>query len=217
MSRLLLLTVCLMSAAAYPEGAPKTGGEGKNVCINMFPTGHGANAQSSTPPYELKVDKTSLGNGRITVTLKVKDGGTTYFEGVFVQARMASCGSTVGMEAIGKFSLSANDPFLQLYNCGDNMVNNAVGQKVNPRTTSTTFYWDQPASATGHVFFRATVVKNTQTFWTNVFSEFVRDTTNTSELNTTYCEVQMTNDNAPSSVSPVTSLIVAAFVIVKMF
>ncbi|KAK7508161.1 hypothetical protein BaRGS_00000400 [Batillaria attramentaria] len=219
MRSLLLIAAHVALVAAYGTGPPKGDQEGAaKVCMDMFPVGHGEDARTEAPPYEIRLDATQLSLGS-PISVKSDQTTYTYFEGVFVQARMASCGSSEGMEALGSFSIAENDTFLQLYSCGKGQMDNAVGHKEASHQSNITFLWHPPASEPGHVYFRATVAKNRTHFWTNVFSPFVTDPSDTRSLpqddamNNKYCDVRSTLAGAASSVFALTPLIIAAFVI----
>ncbi|XP_025110852.1 putative defense protein 3 [Pomacea canaliculata] len=179
-----VLLSCCGPSLAYPDGAPT------EACTNMFPSGHHADAQSSTPPYELTVSSTSLTASNVyTVTLKVKSGQTTTFKGLFVQARLAdNCNNT---SPHGTFTVPS-DGFLKLTPC--TVANDAVTQINDIPQTTKTFNWTSPSSIPGTVYFRATVVYNEKTFWTDVSSDFLRPSgaTGTPQV----CTVQKTSGGA---------------------
>ena len=231
---LALCSLTVLSVTAYPMGPPKanTGNATltmlhEELCKDMFPYGHGKDAQSVAPPYEFLLSRTTLNepmkslemSGPITVTLRVKDGQTEfpYFEGLIVQARAAHCNSGDKMEAIGTFELyNQSDSFIEVFECFG--AKNSIAHKAHEKPTEVKFLWQPPRSEPGNIYFQATVVKNTETFWTNVFSKFVMDGTDTSTTEGEYCKVRSmwkTDTGAASSVSAVTSLIIAAFVTVN--
>ncbi|PVD23106.1 hypothetical protein C0Q70_16368 [Pomacea canaliculata] len=114
-----VLLSCCGPSLAYPDGAPK------EACTNMFPIGHHADAQSSTPPYELTVSSTNLtASTQYTVTLRVKSGQTTTFKGLFVQARLADNCNNVSPQ--GTFTVPS-DGFLKLTQC--TVANGDGGEK----------------------------------------------------------------------------------------
>ncbi|KAK7508160.1 hypothetical protein BaRGS_00000399, partial [Batillaria attramentaria] len=110
------LTVALFPLLLLPPAAAFGTGPPLDACATMFPVGHGFDAQLVPPPYELSVSTTQVTLGStVTVTLKVKDGfGQEYFEGIFVQARLASCESVT---PVGTFSIPQHE-FLKLLSCG---------------------------------------------------------------------------------------------------
>ena len=61
------------------------------------------------------------------------------------------------------------------------------------------------------------MVKNEKTFWTNVFSEYVEDATDQSEVPTMHCGVQSKQSSSASSLGALASLVVAAVVISLRF
>ncbi|KAK7100442.1 putative defense protein Hdd11 [Littorina saxatilis] len=202
----LLALAVVHVAHGYPNGPPV------KACTSMYPSGHKVDAQTSDPPYELLVSSNTVQLGQdVTVTLKMKtdhDPAYPYFEGVFVQARMANCMSDL---PIGTFSVPENDPFLRVMDCHADRPMSAVSHKNHTHQTEKMFTWTAPTSEPGRIYFRATVVKNTETFWTNVYSPYLEDDTDDSNVPGKYCEVQSTVGSA-SSLAAVTSLVVAAVI-----
>ncbi|KAL8590227.1 hypothetical protein ACOMHN_010422 [Nucella lapillus] len=193
---------------AYPNGPPM------GACGHMFPTGHGNDAMTSDPPYSLVVTggPLTMTGQTFNLTLRVK-GGTEYkyFKGWFVQARMASC--YMPEKPLGSFILPPGDTYSQLMNCHKERPNSALAHNKSMHVNDKlTFQWQAPNSLPGHFYFRATVVKNKSTFWTNVFSEIIKDESDQYfPVPTKYCDVCMKKAACTaSSFAALTSLIVAA-------
>ncbi|XP_025110850.1 putative defense protein Hdd11-like isoform X1 [Pomacea canaliculata] len=178
---LAVLLSCCGPSLSYPVGPPT------DACEDMFPIGHHADAHTTTPPYELVVSSTNLtSNTQYSVTVRVKSGQSTFFKGIFVQARLADNCNNVS--PLGHFSISSNDSFLQLMQCS--AANDAVSQKNDTVQTNKNFTWTSPSVIPGTVYFRATVVYNEKIFWTDVFSGFLLPSG--AKLNPQYCPVQKT-------------------------
>ncbi|XP_064606381.1 putative defense protein 3 [Liolophura sinensis] len=155
-------------AVAYPDGAPTL------ACGEMFPTGHKADAQNSDAPYTIGVSSNSYANSaNITVTLDVK--GDNYYEGVFIQARIAKCPNN--STAIGTYVF--NNTLLKTINCF-NQQKNALTHSTKEKKRKLVFTWVPPSPAVGTVYFRGTFVKETEEFWTDVSSDFISDGRTTS-------------------------------------
>lgn len=206
MWRLLMLAMMLMAMVAevrgYPQGPPVS------ACGDMFPQGHKVDAKPITPPYTLSASPATVAAGE-TVTLSLEATGDStypYYEGMFVQARWASCDSD---EPVGTFTVPQNDDFLKLMTC-NNTAASAVSNKVSNHETNKTFTWTAPTPFQGRIYFRATVVKNKENFWTNVFSSYVTYTGDTSQAPAEYCTVRSTWSSSVPGLSA--SLIVAVIV-----
>jgi len=199
-----LVVIPLGLVNAYPEGPPA------DSCGDMFPSGHGADAHTISAPFTLTASATNFtANAMITLWVNATGDATyPYYEGVFVQARKAS--SCNDSTPVGTFTIPANDNFLKVMSCSGGS-NNAVAHKTATHETGRMFTWTAPATSSGHVFFRATVVKNEKNFWTNVFSGVIRDMAATTAVpSSVTCTVKMTG--AASSIAAATSLVFAAFV-----
>ncbi|XP_076462852.1 putative defense protein 3 [Babylonia areolata] len=192
------------SVTAYPNGAPDS------TCLSMFPVGHRVNAMTSSPPFALEVTGGPLTfpNQSLTVTLRVKRD-PDHFVGMLVQARMADCYSD---KPVGSFYFQGEGNFLKVMDCHIERPRSAVSHNASvKRTNKVQFFWLSPMSPPGHIYFRATVVKNVTTFWTNVFSEMVQDASDSRPLPRHHCDVctRLAACSA-SSLAAVTSLVTAA-------
>ncbi|XP_066298530.1 putative ferric-chelate reductase 1 isoform X1 [Branchiostoma lanceolatum] len=151
---------------AYPSGAPST------ACTDMFPQ-HGPSEQTSTPPYELVVDKTTYAGGEeVQVTLQ-RTGNSATFKGFFIQAR--TVGST---DAQGRFT-TLDSGTTKTVNCGSEANSeNGVTHTGRTEKTEVAVTWTAPANRVGHIQFRATVVQTETVFWVSeVTSAYVEDPT----------------------------------------
>ncbi|XP_041351735.1 putative defense protein 3 [Gigantopelta aegis] len=187
-----VVMVALTTVSCHPEGPPL------EACVDMFPTGHKVDAQKSTAIANIALRRadgskatTYSANEMITVTLATANPSDTtiYYEGMFVQARRANCGSDKRTEPVGKFTHEPSN-YLKTLDCGG-ITKSAICHKDHIHQTNQTFTWTAPATPVGHIYFQATVVKNTQTFWTGVTSEFLKDSNDQSAPK--YCEYRKTN------------------------
>ncbi|XP_025110844.1 putative defense protein [Pomacea canaliculata] len=202
---LVVLLSCCGPSLGYSTGPPTS------ACTDMYPEGHNADAQTTILPFELLVSNTTFTpNAKIVVTLQVKSSmPTMFFKGMFVQARLAgNCSNT---SPVGTFSIPTGDTYLQLLSCGQ--LSSSISHKNSlVQIHSKNFTWTAPSTATGRIFFRATVVKSKQEFWTNVFSPYVKPVSDTSSPPTTGCEVRKTlvQTSTPASSSYKTSSTVSS-------
>ncbi|XP_025110857.1 putative defense protein Hdd11-like [Pomacea canaliculata] len=125
---------------------------------------------------------------------------------MFVQARLADdCSVT---SPIGSFNIPVNDNFMQQMVC--DKTNDAVSHRMKSAQNSKSFIWTPPPTIPGTIYFRATVVYNKTTFWTDVFSEFLLPSG--AKPNPQYCPVQKTFVTTTSSATKVTSTKVSSTV-----
>lgn len=169
--------LCLSCFATVVYGYPN--GARVGACETMTP-GHGAAVQTGPSPYQVTLnnERYSPGN-RITITVS---GGT--FRGLLVQARPANC-STVTFPT---FSLMANESNFQTLDC-NSVANSAVTHTNRNDKTQAEFYWT-PAASLGHVYFRATVVQNFNTYWVGIQSSVLSDTNSADPVPDSVCDMQ---------------------------
>lgn len=199
----LMVVVSVGVVSGYPGGPPL------HSCSHMYPTGHHANAKTITPPYILSATPTTISAGTTVTVNLVATGDKTYpyYEGVFVQARKADCQNE---SPIGTFSVAANHPFLKLMDCGGKTASAVAHKTSKPHQTNNTFTWTVPKDYQGRVYFRATVVKNEKTFWTDVFSPYLTYSNDTSAAPAQYCPVQSKDSSSVSALTA--SLLFVVFV-----
>ncbi|OCT85247.1 putative ferric-chelate reductase 1 [Xenopus laevis] len=150
----LLLTICSLHVAAYPNGKVEV------ACSTMEPN-HGTSAQTSPSPYSLNVSNTTYGDGEnITVTLS-NTSVVPPFEGFLIQARAVG-----GNTPLGTFKVSDN--VTQTLKCGT--ANSAVSHTSNNEKTLIQVTWTGPNIRSSAYEIRATVVQNTTIYWVNVRS-----------------------------------------------
>ncbi|XP_069105805.1 putative defense protein 3 [Argopecten irradians] len=151
------------------------------ACVSMFPI-HGADAQSSESPFTIIVNKNTYSPGEeITVFVNTTDNNPDieFFEGLIIQARRARCDVVNYEEALGTFVLGSSEDFLGLMDCQGG-ANSSVVHKAHAHIYNRTFTWIAPSTRVGHIYFRGTIARRQSTFWTNVKSSFIRDTTDAS-------------------------------------
>nr|XP_034309391.1 putative ferric-chelate reductase 1 [Crassostrea gigas]XP_034309392.1 putative ferric-chelate reductase 1 [Crassostrea gigas]XP_034309393.1 putative ferric-chelate reductase 1 [Crassostrea gigas] len=173
---LLAALVFIPGVTPYPYGPPL------GACMSMFPKGHGVDAQKSPPPFEILVNSTSYREADvIQITINTTGlQGVSYYEGMMIQARRSACDLDKPTKSHGKFSLQANEWFLDTMDC-ENNPQSAVVHKNHSHVESNVFYWTAPAP-TGHIYFIGTIVKNKTLFWTNVLSPLIKDVNSNEEV-----------------------------------
>ncbi|KAK3577480.1 hypothetical protein CHS0354_026427 [Potamilus streckersoni] len=184
---LVFLFASLEMTTSFPSGPPNT----TVVCKEMFPVGHGVDAQMSNPPYKIFLSQniyTPL--EKIQVTVQAERG--YFIRGLFLQARLADCSGDHKDVPIGTFFLKPDERYLKTVSCLNRRYS-TVSHLSNTPLDHAVFDWYAPDPHTGHIYFRATVVKQRRTFWTNVMSEFVRDIG--SHAHPEYCPVRHLIDN----------------------
>ncbi|OWF38106.1 putative defense protein [Mizuhopecten yessoensis] len=178
----LIVEVLVILTCILPQPSRGFGmGPPLGACVDMWPKDHGADAQTSDPPYTITVSKNTYSPGE-TLTVVVNttiNKEIQFFEGLLVQARRANCFHQQYEEAVGSFGLQAGETFLGLLDCQGGR-NSAVGHIAHEHIVDRTFTWTAPANSVGHIYFRATVARRQKTFWTQVTSNFVRDASESS-------------------------------------
>ncbi|KAL3868654.1 hypothetical protein ACJMK2_041433 [Sinanodonta woodiana] len=198
---LVILFASIEVTTSFHSGPPNT----TIVCKEMFPVGHGVDAQMSSPPYKIFLSQNIYTpSEKIQVTVQAEKGH--FIRGLFIQARLADCSGDHKDVPIGTFFLKPDERYLKTVSCLNTQYS-AVSHLSNTPLGNAVFDWYAPDSHQGHIYFRATVVKQRRTFWTNVMSEFVRDIG--SHAHPEYCPVRSLIDKdqelttpQPSTVSP---------------
>ncbi|XP_033738606.1 putative defense protein [Pecten maximus] len=170
----MLMCVLPMPSRGFGMGPPL------GACVDMWPV-HGADAQTSDPPYTITVSKDTYTPGE-TLTVMVNttiNEDIKFFEGMILQARRANCLHKHFEEAVGTFDLPLGETFLGLLHCQGGR-NSAVGHIAHAHIVDRTFTWTAPATSVGHIYFRATVARRQKTFWTKVTSNFILDASESS-------------------------------------
>ncbi|XP_019631228.1 PREDICTED: putative ferric-chelate reductase 1 [Branchiostoma belcheri] len=135
-----------------------------SACSDMVPA-HKVPGQTSSPPYQLTVDKQTYSPGeRINVT--IQRTGSETFEGFYIQAR------PVGQDQpVGTFT-AIDDEITLVVDCAPH-TQNAVGHRRTNyslpivQKTVVSVIWTAPNVTVGDFQFRATVLQNFTTFWVN--------------------------------------------------
>lgn len=151
-----LLTVgWIQQATGYGRGAPDT------TCSTMLPR-HGPNPQTSPSPYATTPLQTSVEpGGTITVRLAAINPADN-FRGFLIHATNSSSQSFM---ALGSF---INPPSnTKSVTCSPGLQNSLTHGDGRGKT-SLDITWQAPAEYQGDVEFRATFVKDYNTFWTQV-------------------------------------------------
>ncbi|CAH1242948.1 FRRS1 [Branchiostoma lanceolatum] len=135
-----------------------------SACATLTPA-HRVLGQTSTPPYELLVDKQTYGVGE-QITVTIQRTGTETFQGFYIQAR------PVGQnQPVGTF-IALNDNNTLVVDCAPD-TQNAVGHKKIVdivEKTIVSVIWTAPNVTAGDIQFRATVLQNFATFWVDSLS-----------------------------------------------
>ncbi|KAM4022194.1 defense protein l(2)34Fc-like [Anomaloglossus baeobatrachus] len=156
---LLALVFLPMHSDGYPNGKVEP------ACSTMMPS-HGADAQSSFPPYSLSFSSVNYtGKLGFTVTLS-KDPGGNDFKGFLIQARPP--GENTPM---GTFIVNGTDA--QTLCSSSEFPDRAVSHTSSNMKSNVAVIWLPPKKASTDIQFRATVVQARTIFWTNVFSDVI--------------------------------------------
>ncbi|KAM4722464.1 putative ferric-chelate reductase 1 [Rhinophrynus dorsalis] len=178
----LLFVILPLHIVAFPNGRVEP------ACSTMIPH-HGVEPQTSQAPYTLTTSSNTYSPGQeITVTLSTTG---TQFKGFLIQARTDN-----GTTPVGSFKVITPDA--QPLTCTTAAA--AVSHTSNNLKTSIQVIWVAADSNGTDIHFRATVVENKLTFWTNVVSSRL---TFSETLATTVVPISSTTMNN-NSTSPTT-------------
>ncbi|XP_035699487.1 ferric-chelate reductase 1-like [Branchiostoma floridae] len=138
-----------------------------SACDDMVPA-HKVPGQTSSPPYELLVDKQTYSVGE-QINVTIQQTGSQTFEGFYIQAR------PVGRnEPVGTFT-ALDDDITLVVDCAPD-TQNAVGHRRTNyslpivQKTVVSVIWTAPNVTVGDIQFRATVLQNFTTFWVNALA-----------------------------------------------
>ncbi|KAL4236448.1 DOMON domain-containing protein frrs1L [Mactra antiquata] len=163
---LLLSVVCCCHS--YSLGPPDT------VCESMLPN-HNVSVYSAEPaPFSFRLNATEYGPGDV-IEVFVKAEGQWFMEGTMIQARTVECQG--GVTSVGEFSVQASEDFLKPMKCFKKKAS-ALVHYSHLHIYNRTFFWTAPSEPVGHVFLKATFVRNVKIFWMNVHSPFIFDKSN---------------------------------------
>lgn len=166
----LIITVLLCCYHGYRNGPPL------EACGDMFPEGHGVQAQTNQTPFTFTVNATQYRPGDV-IKVVFNSSGDWFMEGALIQMRTLECkGSS---PAVGRFSVEQNEDFLQTFDCFSKHAS-ALRHFEHLKIYNRTFYWTAPSEAVGHVYIKATIARNQQLFWTNVTSPLIYDASDSS-------------------------------------
>ncbi|ESO95889.1 hypothetical protein LOTGIDRAFT_239394 [Lottia gigantea] len=164
----IYILVVILGICHYGNGYP--GGAPDSACGAMFPSGHSAPPQGSSPPYRIILAKKTYSPGEtVKVIIEAKKGH--YFKGILLQARNIGC-NVNGSDIVGVFT--ANDNELETKHCFGKVHSSVTHNSNSPKRTKF-IYWTAPVHSAGHVIIRATLVEDTSTFWINVVSDILVD------------------------------------------
>ncbi|XP_052817397.1 putative defense protein Hdd11 [Mya arenaria] len=154
------------------------------ACGDMFPTGHGFQASTDASPFSFNLTKNTYSPGeRIEVYLNTSQEmyGDYFMEGVLIQMRPVTC----EVKSIGTFSVPDQDEFLKPFSCFGR-DGSALRHYSHLHIYNRTFSWTAPSQSSGHLYIRATIARNQEKFWTNVYSEYILDESISASANLTH-------------------------------
>ncbi|KAL3869923.1 hypothetical protein ACJMK2_042545 [Sinanodonta woodiana] len=172
----IVTLLCLPGVLSYALGPPLTS------CTDMFPSGHGFDAQNangSQPPFSITLNSTTYNPGDV-IQVFLNSAAPWFFEGVFIQARRAKCNSLMRDSPVGTFQTMPNEDFVKPMDCSG-ITNSALAHYSHKHISNRTIYWRAPSERVGHIYLRGTFARNKKIFWTNVFSSYIRDSSITDQ------------------------------------
>ncbi|KAK6165995.1 hypothetical protein SNE40_022792 [Patella caerulea] len=147
----LFLCTLVFTINAYPHGAPKS------ACVNQLPVHKNIMAQTTTPPYSIRVSGTTYkANQSLTVTISGS------FQGFLLQARTSG-----GTTPIGTFSGPPTDTKIVQCSAKDDSWTHANNNIKNHSSV----LWNPPSVDVGDITFLATVANGHDIYWLNVRSD----------------------------------------------
>ncbi|KAL2088096.1 hypothetical protein ACEWY4_016924 [Coilia grayii] len=150
------LLVCVFERCvdAYPTGAPSS------VCVSMLPN-HGVGPQSTGSPFNLTVNASTYRHGEL---ITVYIGSSETYRGILLQARSADSSAAVG----SWINLPSH---FQTLKCGTEASALTHSSARDRGGGKDVFTWRPPNTGAPQVLrFWATVVKDEDTFWTEIKS-----------------------------------------------
>lgn len=184
----LFISISVPGVVSYATGPPLS------ACTDMFPVGHGTDAQNAKgiqPPFTITPNSTVYHAGDV-IQIILNSTQPWFFEGVFIQARSANCSSPMKDSPIGTFRNIQGESRLSPISCSDK-ASSAIAHNQELKLTNITFYWIAPSVSVGHVYLRGTFARNKEVFWTNVFSDFIIDASLTNQTKQT-CTVRTAHE-----------------------
>ena len=150
---LVISNLLFSGMLANPNGAPKS------ACKTITPGHSGAMPQTSPSPYVLNFKEK---DGVYEIKVQNKAGKSNKFKGFFIQALDS------GDEFFGEFK-DFESSKAQPGNCSDEYRFSTITHTSPDLKDSIEAKWIMPAGKkSSNVTFRATVVKDYQTFWVNI-------------------------------------------------
>lgn len=151
----------------------------KEACTDMWPKGHDTQAQTNESPYVISINSTTYTPGA-AIEVFVNTTGAhdiDFFEGILLQVRHAvGCDHKDVNNKVGTYQLEDGEDFLNQMTCSN--PGDTIAHKVHAHIYNRTFIWMAPNDLTGPVFIKATIARRQKTFWTNVHSAFIIDSSN---------------------------------------
>ncbi|XP_071124494.1 putative defense protein [Mytilus edulis] len=157
------LFCCLCFVHAYPTGAPP------EACQTRTPQHNGTTASTSAKRYTVTANSTYYTTTEnVLVTLKGVLG--TKFKGFLIQMRTAD-----RQQIVGTFTVITTAE-TQLLQC-NNVSGAAITHTSNDSKTDIQAIWTPPSQPVGNVIITATVVQDFKTFWNNIVSTSIQQST----------------------------------------
>ncbi|KAK3588427.1 hypothetical protein CHS0354_026754 [Potamilus streckersoni] len=185
-----MMPICILTLFGLPGVVSFAMGPPLSACTDMFPGGHGFDAQNangSLPPFFITVNSTTYRPGDI-IQVFLNSTAPWFFEGVFIQARRAKCNSPMRDSPVGTFKTMPNEDFVNPIDCSG-ITASALAHYSHNHISNRIIYWIAPSQSVGHIYLRGTFARNKRIFWTNVFSSFIRDSS-IPDQTPEKCEVQ---------------------------
>ncbi|KAK7508098.1 hypothetical protein BaRGS_00000337, partial [Batillaria attramentaria] len=162
---------------SYSTGAP--GDNNQAVCSTLTPGHIGTSTQTTPAPYGIVISPSTYtpGGGQITVTLEKRCD--TPFKGFLLTTRFADASRNENLRP-GTFDPL---PTGTKRTCSDGSLppytNRAVTHTSSANKDTLTFNWTPPTadSGGGHIVFRATFLQEKPTYWVDVHSALLVDST----------------------------------------
>ncbi|KAK7065487.1 hypothetical protein SK128_007197 [Halocaridina rubra] len=148
-----LLIFCLaVSVSGMSDHVPEA------ACQSMVPLGHNAQAQTSSPPYVLKVPQGRVPIGSEVNVVVAGMNPQIMFKGFFIKAFDQSTGQPIGSFTKAPKTINCDGTASGAHHAGPHLKESEV------------LAWSPPPNFKGSVIFMATIVMERTVFWTNVVS-----------------------------------------------
>ncbi|KAK7508100.1 hypothetical protein BaRGS_00000339 [Batillaria attramentaria] len=158
---------------SYPSGAP--GDFNQAVCSTLTPGHYGTSTQTTPAPYGIVISPSTYTPGAGQITVRLEKRCDKPFQGFLLTTRYADASENENLRP-GTFDLPAGTRRTCSLGSLPPYTNRAVTQNSPANKDTLTFTWIPPTSG-GHIVFRATFLQNKPTYWVDVHSELLVDST----------------------------------------